>query len=122
MSSNGYGSHNGSFYNNFPYSPLKKLSDNYLNGNEYVINDEDDDVVELRRGGRYRDNEELYRRPLGPTSGNNDNIRYSSEYNINNILHSALDILNVKDDIPNVQSVNNRFYLISHNQFWFTFQ
>lgn len=75
--SNGYNSHNGSFSNGFPYSPLKKLSDNFINGNStYIINDEDEEV-ELRRGGRYRDSDDLYRRPLGPSG--NDSNRHSCE-------------------------------------------
>lgn len=80
-STNGYNSHNGSFCNGFPYSPLKKLSDNFINGNStYIINDEDEEV-ELRRGGRYRvEQDDLYRRPLGPAGNSNDNNRHSREF------------------------------------------
>nr|XP_040239134.2 uncharacterized protein DDB_G0283357 [Anopheles coluzzii] len=75
-SSNGYSSHNGSLYNGFPYSPLKKLADNFVNGNHsYTLHDDLEEEVELRRGGRYRDNDDLYRRPLGP--GGNDSSRHS---------------------------------------------
>uniref|UniRef100_A0A182PW22 PH domain-containing protein n=1 Tax=Anopheles epiroticus TaxID=199890 RepID=A0A182PW22_9DIPT len=75
-SSNGYSSHNGSLYNGFPYSPLKKLADNFVNGNHsYTLHDDLEEEVELRRGGRYRENDDLYRRPLGP--GGNDSSRHS---------------------------------------------
>uniref|UniRef100_A0A182VTX9 PH domain-containing protein n=1 Tax=Anopheles minimus TaxID=112268 RepID=A0A182VTX9_9DIPT len=75
-SSNGYSSHNGSLYNGFPYSPLKKLADNFVNGNHsYTLHDDLGEEVELRRGGRYRENDDLYRRPLGP--GGNDSSRHS---------------------------------------------
>ncbi|XP_035783141.1 uncharacterized protein DDB_G0283357-like [Anopheles albimanus] len=76
-SSNGYNSHNGSFYNGFPYSPLKKLADNFVNGNNsYTLNDDlEEEEVELRRGGRYRENDDLYRRPHGP--GGNESNRHS---------------------------------------------
>ncbi|XP_052864095.1 probable serine/threonine-protein kinase clkA [Anopheles cruzii] len=76
-SSNGYSSHNGSLYNGFPYSPLKKLADNFVNGNHsYTLNDDlEEEEVELRRGGRYRDHEDLYRRPHGPAG--NDSSRHS---------------------------------------------
>ncbi|XP_058056314.1 uncharacterized protein DDB_G0283357-like [Anopheles bellator] len=76
-SSNGYSSHNGSLYNGFPYSPLKKLADNFVNGNHsYTLNDDlEEEEVELRRGGRYRDQDDLYRRPHGPAG--NDSSRHS---------------------------------------------
>uniref|UniRef100_A0A182NBI7 PH domain-containing protein n=1 Tax=Anopheles dirus TaxID=7168 RepID=A0A182NBI7_9DIPT len=75
-SSNGYSSHNGSLYGGFPYSPLKKLADNFVNGNHsYTLHDDLEEEVELRRGGRYRENDDLYRRPLGP--GGNDSSRHS---------------------------------------------
>ncbi|KFB40950.1 AGAP009666-PA-like protein [Anopheles sinensis] len=75
-SSHGYSSHNGSLYNGFPYSPLKKLADNFVNGNHsYTLHDDLEEEVELRRGGRYRENDDLYRRPHGP--GANDSSRHS---------------------------------------------
>uniref|UniRef100_A0AAG5DEP9 PH domain-containing protein n=1 Tax=Anopheles atroparvus TaxID=41427 RepID=A0AAG5DEP9_ANOAO len=75
-SSHGYSSHNGSLYNGFPYSPLKKLADNFVNGNHsYTLHDDLEEEVELRRGGRYRENDDLYRRPHGP--GGNDSSRHS---------------------------------------------
>ncbi|XP_055592800.1 uncharacterized protein DDB_G0283357 [Uranotaenia lowii] len=115
-STNGYNSHNGSFCNGFPYSPLKKLSDNFINGNStYIINDEDEEV-ELRRGGRYRDNDDLYRRPLGP--GNNDNNRHSL---LTDLDFSACDSgLDTPPSTHRPSSCRDNMYLIAaynhHNQ------
>lgn len=113
---NGYNSHNGSYCNGFPYSPLKKLSDNYINGNSsYIINDEDEEV-ELRRGGRYRDNDDLYRRPLGPTS--TDNNRHSL---LTDLDYSACDSgLDTPPSTHRPSSCRDNMYMIAaynhHNQ------
>lgn len=117
-STNGYNSHNGSFCNGFPYSPLKKLSDNFINGNStYIINDEDEEV-ELRRGGRYRvDQDDLYRRPLGPSGNNNDN-RHSL---LTDLDFSACDSgLDTPPSTHRPSSCRDNMYLIAaynhHNQ------
>ncbi|XP_058451632.1 putative uncharacterized protein DDB_G0277255 isoform X2 [Malaya genurostris] len=115
-SSNGYSSHSGSIYNGFPYSPLKKLSDNFINGNStYIINDEDEEV-ELRRGGRYRDNDDLYRRPLGPAG--NDAKRHSL---LTDLDYSACDSgLDTPPSTHRPSSCRDNMYLVAaynhHNQ------
>lgn len=105
---NGYSSHNGSFCNNYPYSPLRKLMSAHPNGhgnngiggnnhsgntnshnnnnnnpnsttNSYIIND-DGEEVELRRGGRYHpDQLDEYRRPLGPHD-HRHSCKYCNQY------------------------------------------
>ncbi|XP_065090984.1 GATA zinc finger domain-containing protein 14 [Ochlerotatus camptorhynchus] len=114
--SNGYNSHNGSYSNGFPYSPLKKLSDNFINGNStYIINDEDEEV-ELRRGGRYRDSDDLYRRPLGPSG--NDSNRHSL---LTDVDFSACDSgLDTPPSTHRPSSCRDNVYMIAaynhHNQ------
>ncbi|XP_055548818.1 putative uncharacterized protein DDB_G0289263 [Wyeomyia smithii] len=111
---NGYSS--SSIYNGFPYSPLKKLSDNFINGNStYIINDEDEEV-ELRRGGRYRDNDDLYRRPLGPTG--NETKRHSL---LTDLDYSACDSgLDTPPSTHRPSSCRDNMYLVAaynhHNQ------
>ncbi|XP_039449459.1 homeobox protein 2 isoform X1 [Culex pipiens pallens] len=119
-STNGYNSHNGSFCNGFPYSPLKKLSDNFINGNStYIINDEDEEV-ELRRGGRYRvEQDDLYRRPLGPAGNSNDNNRHSPV--LTDLDFSACDSgLDTPPSTHRPSSCRDNMYLIAaynhHNQ------